>query len=71
MWMMTLRLINWLQAISEAFEDSDTHLVGGKNLPKYESTPPDWLDTFWYREGSLKSVFLSQSYGLWRSTYRN
>jgi glucosyl-dolichyl phosphate glucuronosyltransferase len=47
----------WLQAISEAFEDSDTHLVGGKNLPKYQSSPPDWLDAFWYRDGALCQCF--------------
>ncbi len=47
----------WLEAISEAFEDPETHLVGGKSLPKYESTPPDWLDAFWRRNGKLIRCF--------------
>lgn len=47
----------WLSAIAEAFEDPEVHLVGGKNLPKYESTPPDWLDAFWYRDGSISQCF--------------
>ncbi|MFA6222711.1 MAG: glycosyltransferase family 2 protein [Desulfomonilaceae bacterium] len=47
----------WLTAVAEAFGDPKTHLVGGKNLPKYESTPPDWLDAFWYRNGALNQCF--------------
>ncbi|MEM4218022.1 MAG: glycosyltransferase family 2 protein [Candidatus Methanomethylicaceae archaeon] len=37
----------WLQAIAEAFEDPDVHLVGGRSLPQYEADPPDWLEVFW------------------------
>jgi glucosyl-dolichyl phosphate glucuronosyltransferase len=47
----------WLEAVAEAFEDPAVHLVGGKNLPKYECNPPDWLDAFWYRKGSLNQCF--------------
>jgi len=37
----------WLPSISDAFRESDVHLVGGKNLPKFEATPPPWLKDFW------------------------
>ncbi len=37
----------WLQSIADTFEDPTVQLVGGKNLPKYEITPPDWLEGFW------------------------
>jgi len=47
----------WLNAISDTFEDPKVHLVGGKNLAKFESTPPDWLEAFWYRDGSLSQCF--------------
>jgi glucosyl-dolichyl phosphate glucuronosyltransferase len=38
---------HWLQAIQSSFDDSDVQLVGGRNLPKYEAEPPEWLDWFW------------------------
>jgi glucosyl-dolichyl phosphate glucuronosyltransferase len=41
----------WLDALIETFQDPDVHLVGGKNLPQFESQPPDWLDAFWFKEG--------------------
>lgn len=37
----------WLQAIAEAFQDSDVRFVGGPSLPRYEAEPPDWLEAFW------------------------
>jgi glucosyl-dolichyl phosphate glucuronosyltransferase len=37
----------WLQAINESFEDPTVQLVGGRNLPKYEVEPPQWLEWFW------------------------
>jgi glycosyltransferase involved in cell wall biosynthesis len=39
---------NWLLAIEEAFADSSVQIVGGRNLPKYEVEPPEWLEWFWY-----------------------
>lgn len=39
----------WLAAIMDTFKDPDVHLVGGRNLPKYGSNPPDWLESFWNR----------------------
>jgi glucosyl-dolichyl phosphate glucuronosyltransferase len=37
----------WLKAIYESFSDPTIHLVGGRNLPKYEVEPPPWLEWFW------------------------
>lgn len=37
----------WLEGIAEAFEDKDVALVGGKNLPKFEIEPPDWIMKMW------------------------
>lgn len=38
---------NWLQAIEETFTAPSIKLVGGRNLPKYEVEPPEWLQWFW------------------------
>ena len=40
----------WLDAIVETLEDPKVHLVGGKNLPRFESTPPEWINAFWFKE---------------------
>jgi glucosyl-dolichyl phosphate glucuronosyltransferase len=40
----------WLSSIVESFNDSAIALVGGKNLPKFESAPPFWLVEMWQRE---------------------
>lgn len=37
----------WLAAIAEAFQDPDVVLVGGRNLPNYEVTPPGWVESLW------------------------
>lgn len=36
----------WLRSVKDAFDTSGAVLVGGKILPKYEHTPPDWLKEF-------------------------
>jgi glycosyltransferase involved in cell wall biosynthesis len=33
----------WLEGVLESFEDKNVVLVGGKNLPNFESTPPKWV----------------------------
>lgn len=38
----------WLKAIIDTFNNPEVHLVGGRNLPEYEITPPHWLNWFWY-----------------------
>lgn len=40
----------WLEAIAETFEDPDVALVGGKDLPKFESEPPDWILKMWEKD---------------------
>jgi glycosyltransferase involved in cell wall biosynthesis len=37
----------WLEAIAETFQDPDVVLVGGKNLPKFESEPLEWILKMW------------------------
>jgi len=37
----------WLEAIAESFYDPEVVLVGGKNLPKWEAEPPDWILKMW------------------------
>lgn len=39
----------WLAAIAECFADPDVALVGGNNLPKFATPPPDWLLRLWRR----------------------
>ena len=36
-----------LQNVLISFEDQTVVLVGGKNLPKFESAPPQWLEDLW------------------------
>lgn len=36
----------WLRSVVETFETTGAVLVGGKILPEYEQTPPDWLKEF-------------------------
>ncbi len=46
----------WLEGIAEAFENKDVMLVGGKNLPKFEIEPPDWIIKMWLQahpEGNI------------------
>jgi len=38
---------DWLVAIYETFKTTDVQLVTGKNLPNYESKPPEWLNSMW------------------------
>ncbi len=37
----------WLEGIAESFQDKKVVLVGGKNLPKFEAQPPDWILKMW------------------------
>jgi glycosyltransferase involved in cell wall biosynthesis len=37
----------WLEAIAETFQDPEVTLVGGKILPDYESSPPEWISRLW------------------------
>ncbi len=37
----------WLEGIWESFQDGKVALVGGNNLPKYETSPPIWVESLW------------------------
>lgn len=52
---------NWLSAIYEAFKMPEVHLVGGRNLPKYETERPAWLNYLWSSTpyGGKKCGYLS------------
>jgi len=36
----------WLKSIMKAFEDENTHLIGGPSFPKFEVEPPEWIYHF-------------------------
>jgi glycosyltransferase involved in cell wall biosynthesis len=38
---------DWLNGIDEAFKRKAVTLVGGPCIPKYDGTPPDWIEYFW------------------------
>ena len=40
----------WLEGIAAAFKDSNVVLVGGKNLPKFETEPPAWIKQMWEKD---------------------
>ena len=50
-------LPTWLEGITESFRDNRVGLVGGKNIPAYETTPPDWIDDI--REGSPTEWYIT------------
>jgi len=45
----------WLEGVLESFTDKDVALVGGKNMPNFESTPPQWVKDMW-EQGKDKKV---------------
>jgi len=50
----------WLEAIKDAFAYPTVQLVGGRNLPRYESDPPAWLQWFWAEQpGGISCGYLS------------
>jgi len=51
-------LPTWLEGIKESFEDKKVVLVGGKNLPEYEITPPEWITEMW-NKNKKKNWYLS------------
>jgi glucosyl-dolichyl phosphate glucuronosyltransferase len=46
----------WLEGIYESFENNDIVLVGGKNLPKFESEPPAWIKKMWNQKMEYGNV---------------
>jgi glucosyl-dolichyl phosphate glucuronosyltransferase len=51
----------WLEAIAESFQDSEVVLVGGKNLPKFESEPPEWILKMWEKDENGNRILGSLS----------
>jgi len=47
---------SWLNGIRESFKDKDVVLVGGKNLPKFETKPPEWLEALWNSNEEKKVI---------------
>lgn len=39
----------WLASVLEAFQRPDVALVGGRNLPRFASPPPAWIEQWWQR----------------------
>ena len=44
----------WLEGVLDGFEDKYVVLVGGKNLPKFETKPPIWISDMWEEGGNEK-----------------
>jgi glucosyl-dolichyl phosphate glucuronosyltransferase len=42
----------WLEGIQESFQDNTVSAVGGKCIPKFETTPPDWILEMWERRST-------------------
>lgn len=58
-------LPTWLEGIAESFSDPKVGLVGGKNIPDYESPAPPWLDAYWINvpEGKFITYFSLLDFG--------
>lgn len=44
----------WLEGVIESFEDEKVALVGGKNLPKFEVEPPQWIKCLWEKDKKIE-----------------
>lgn len=40
----------WLETIADNFKNPEVVLVGGKDLPKFESEPPQWIQKLWEKD---------------------
>ncbi len=47
-------LPTWLEGIKESFDDESVVLVGGKNMPNFESAPPKWISEMWESGGQRR-----------------
>ncbi|KKH47215.1 glycosyltransferase family 2 protein [Methanosarcina sp. 1.H.A.2.2] len=46
----------WLEGIYESFASNEVVLVGGKNLPNFESEPPTWIKKMWNQKMQYGNV---------------
>lgn len=44
----------WLQAILDGFKDEKVVLIGGNDIPKFESEPPQWINDLWIESEGAK-----------------
>lgn len=49
-------LPTWLSSIADSFEDPDVVLVGGKNLPNFETQPPAWIERLWEPQDGMRLI---------------
>lgn len=53
---------SWLKTIVDTFNsDRSIALVGGKNYPKFETSPPDWILDYWNTGNELGKILSSLS----------
>lgn len=45
-----------LENVLKSFEDEEVVLVGGKNLPNFESEPPLWLKEMWQEKDGIQMI---------------
>jgi glycosyltransferase involved in cell wall biosynthesis len=52
---------DWLEGIKEGFGKYNAAMVGGKNIPRWEVDPPEWLKQLWpeAKPGALVCGYLS------------
>ncbi|MFM6476611.1 MAG: glycosyltransferase family 2 protein [Dolichospermum sp.] len=47
----------WLETIYHSFQENpDVAMIGGKNLPQFESNPPSWLEKMWQPNQSGEQI---------------
>ena len=46
----------WLEGVLESFKDDNVVLVGGKNLPNFESPAPRWITEMWNKDPYEKVI---------------
>ncbi len=52
---------SWLEGVDESFREDGVVLAGGRNLPKFEAPPPEWILEMWKedQEGNRILGYLS------------
>jgi glucosyl-dolichyl phosphate glucuronosyltransferase len=46
----------WLEGIAESFKDPAVVLVGGNDLPRFESQAPEWIEQLWQKTPWGKTI---------------
>jgi len=47
---------NWLKSIINSFKDPKIAMVGGNNIPKYETSTPSWLNQWWSEKNTYGNI---------------